>query len=104
MQINLETLISSPEYRQLMHKRHQLVWPLLLLTLGSYFAFILAIAFAPASLGRPLVEGGIISIGIVLGLGLIFLNFFITFLYVRGANRAIEPMIKTIQSKMGENP
>lgn len=102
MTVNLETLTSLPEYHALMHKRARLVWPLLLLTVFSYVGFILAIAFAPASLGTPVVEGGVVSIGILLGLALIFLNFIITLLYVRGANRHIEPLIKQVHAAVGE--
>lgn len=100
--MNLETLTSLPEYQALIEKRKRLVWPLLLLTLVSYIGFILAIAFAPAALGTPVQEGGVISVGILLGLGLIVLNFVITWLYVRGANRHIQPLIAKIQAATGE--
>lgn len=102
MTVNLETLEALPEYHTLIRKRAKLVWPLLLLTVLSYVGFILIIAFAPSALGRPVVEGGVISIGILLGLALIVLNFVITLLYVRGANRTIEPLVAHIHASLGE--
>ncbi len=102
MSTSLETLVGKPEYQALLHKRKQFVWPLLLLTVAAYFVFILAIAFAPAALGKPLHEGGTISIGIVFGLGLILFNFVITLIYVRAANRHIEPLIKNVHTAVGE--
>lgn len=102
MTTSLENLTATPEYQELVHKRNRLVWPLLLLTVGAYFAFILMIAFSPASLGKPLHEGGVVSIGIVLGLLLILFNFVITLLYVRAANRDIEPLIAKVHQVVGE--
>ena len=101
MPINLNTLTASPEYQALITKRTRLIWPLLLLTVASYIAIILTIAFFPAELGRK-VGDGVISIGILLGLGLILLNFVITLLYVRGANRDLEPLIARVQALAGE--
>ena len=102
MHTNLDSFTSSIEYRTLLAKRRRLIWPLLILTLVSYFSFILAIAFAPAALGKP-VGDGVISIGILLGLGLIVLNFVITLLYVRSANRTIEPLIARVHAVVGES-
>lgn len=102
MTVNLDTLTTLPEYHALMQKRTRLVWPLLVLTVVSYVGFILAIAFIPSALGKPVAEGGVVSIGIVLGLALIVLNFVITLLYVRGANRHIEPLIKQVHAAVGE--
>jgi uncharacterized membrane protein (DUF485 family) len=96
MKHDIATLTASGDYRALIHQRHRVVWPLLCLTVLSYLGFILLIAFAPASLGVPVVEGGVISVGILLGLALIVLNFIITLLYVRAANRHIEPLIARI--------
>ena len=99
MEDRLATLTASDEYRELLHQRHRIVWPLLWLTVLTYFAFVLLIAFAPASLGVPIVKGGVISVGIILGLALIVLNFLVTWLYVRAANRHIEPLIAKLHSK-----
>jgi uncharacterized membrane protein (DUF485 family) len=101
MSTNLERFTSSPAYQELIAKRNKIIWPLAVLTFGSYFAFILAIAFSPASLGKPL-GGGPVSIGILLGLALILFNFLITFLYVRAANRDLEPLIARVQAQKGE--
>lgn len=102
MPINLTALTASPEYNALIAKRNRLIWPLLILTIAAYIAFILAVAFAPAALGKPIMEGSVISVGILFGLGLIIFNFVITLIYVRGANRDIEPLIARVQQLAGE--
>lgn len=96
MEQRLTALMQSEEYRALIHQRHRIVWPLLWIAILSYQAFVLLIAFMPASLGKPVVEGSVVSIGIVLGLALLLFNFVITLLYVRAANRHIEPLIVRI--------
>lgn len=101
MSNHLERLTASPEYHALIAKRNQLIWPLAIITIAAYVAFILAIAFKPQALGEPIGDG-VISIGIVLGLGLIFLNFVITLIYVRRANRIIEPLIARVHAVVGE--
>ncbi len=97
----LHRITQAPEYHELITKRSRLIWPLAILTVAAYVAFILAIAFVPHALGEPIGEG-VISIGIVLGLALIIFNFVITLLYVRGANRTIEPLIARLQAAVGE--
>ena len=97
----LQRITQTPEYNELISKRSKLIWPLAVLTVAAYVAFILAIAFAPHALGTPIGDG-VISIGIVLGLALIIFNFVITLLYVRGANRTIEPLIARVQATVGE--
>lgn len=102
MSSQLHRITQAPEYHALLHKRSQLIWPLTFVTIASYVAFILAIAFEPQALGTPIHDGSVVSIGIVLGLALIILNFVITLLYVRGANRTIEPLIAKVHAAVGE--
>lgn len=89
-----------PEYAALTHARKKILWPLSIITIVGYFALILAIAFIPEALGNPLGDG-VTSIGIVLGLGVIFLCFIITGIYVYYANRVLEPLNQAILKKAG---
>lgn len=102
MSINLEYLSKTEEYKQLKIARYRLVMPLLLLTVISYMTFILTIAFNLKSLGKSF-GGSVISLGIIIGFGLILLIFLITFYYVFKANRSLEPLIIQIQVKAQEN-
>lgn len=100
MNQNLALFTSSPEYLTLLAKKKRIIWPLFILTVGMYVAYILAIAFAPHALATP-VGGGVISIGIWLGLGLILFNFVVTLIYVYLANRQIEPLVAQLHAKVG---
>lgn len=103
MHRDIEQLTSLPEYHSLVRTRDKIIWPLLIATVAAYMVFILAIAFTPSLLGRPVVSGGVVSVGILLGLALIFFNFVITLLYVRLANRDIEPLIAQMHKAAGES-
>lgn len=87
-----------PEYTRLTRARSRIVWPLAIFTVIGYFGLVLAIAFSPDSLGRP-ISDGVTSIGVVLGLGVIFLCFIVTGIYVYYANRIIEPLTKAVVNK-----
>lgn len=101
MGATLSSLSSSDEYKILMGRRRRLIWPLLAVTVAVYMAFILMIAFFPAALGMKVGDSAL-SLGILLGLGLILFNFLITLFYVRRANRDIEPLIAKVHAVMGE--
>ena len=84
---------TSPEYIQLMAKRKHIAWVLTLVVTLSYFSFIFLLAFDPKSLGAT-IEGSVVSLGLMLGLALIAGTFVVTWLYVRYANKHIEPLVK----------
>ncbi|MBT3826978.1 MAG: DUF485 domain-containing protein [Nitrosomonadales bacterium] len=75
----------------------KIICPLLFLTIAPYFCFIGVIAFKP-KIFSALIVNTHISLGIFLGLFLIFLIFLITLLYVHFANKYIEPEIRAINN------
>lgn len=96
-----EKIRQMPEYIALTQARKKIVWPLSIATIIAYFSLVLTIAFAPQVLGNS-VGDGVTSVGIVLGLGIIFLCLIITGIYVAYANRVIEPLTRAIVQKAGE--
>jgi uncharacterized membrane protein (DUF485 family) len=89
-----------PEYSALIRARKKIVWPLSATVVLAYFALILTIAFDPAVLGTP-VGSGVTSLGVVLGLGLIFFCMLVTGIYVYYANTVLEPLTRAIVEKAG---
>ena len=77
---------SNPKYHELVSKRAKFAWILAALMLLIYYGFILIIAFSKESLGQPLWEGSITTVGIPVGLGVIVSAFILTGIYVRRAN------------------
>jgi uncharacterized membrane protein (DUF485 family) len=91
---------AMPEYQELLSRRRALIVPLAIVTLVIYYAFILALAFFPEALSVRMGEG-VTTIGIWIGLGVIFATFAITGIYVRKANQEIETLLHKIQEKAG---
>lgn len=75
----------DPEFRALLRRRTRFAWGLSAAMAAIYFGFILVVAFAPGFLATPL-GGGITTIGIPAGVGVILAAFVLTGLYVRRAN------------------
>jgi uncharacterized membrane protein (DUF485 family) len=99
----LSVIGALPEYRELIHKRHRVATPLTILILVAYFAFILMVAYTPHILAMPIVAGGVTTVGIVFGLGLILITFGITAFFVWYANSRLEKLLHIIQQKVVEH-
>ncbi|MCC6076195.1 DUF485 domain-containing protein [Pseudomonas sp. GCM10022188] len=89
-------IYANPRFQELVAKRGRFAWLLAIIMLVAYYAFILVIAFDPKLLGAPLSEGGIITWGIPAGLGLIFLSFILTGIYVQRANGEFDRITQEI--------
>ncbi|HSR63644.1 MAG TPA: DUF485 domain-containing protein [Gammaproteobacteria bacterium] len=76
----------SEAFHRYIAKRQRFTWTLSILMLLVYFLFILFIAFAPEILGRPLMEGSVITIGIPIGIAIIVFAFLLTGWYVHKSN------------------
>ncbi len=97
--IDYSAIAEMPEYQALVAKRKALTWPLLLLTMVIYFSFILTIAFVPEALSGT-VGSGVISVGLMVGMGVIFATFAITGIYVYQANHSLEKLTDEIHRKL----
>lgn len=100
--MQIDAIRRLPEYEALTRARKKIMWPLSLATIVVYFALILAIAFYPAALGTP-IAGGVTSVGVVLGLGVILFCMVVTGIYVHYANTVLEPLTRAIRQKAGSD-
>ncbi|MGQ0588893.1 MAG: DUF485 domain-containing protein [Sphingosinicella sp.] len=92
---------AHPGYRALVRTRRRLAWTLSAVMLAAYFGYILLIAFDPQWLATP-IGGGVTTIGIPIGLGLILLGIALTALYVRRANRDFDARLEAILKDAAE--
>lgn len=97
----LKRLSESDAYKDLCASRSKAVWPLAILMLLAYYSFILVIAFNPELFATKIGDGHT-SLGIVCGFAVILFTFLITGIYVRKANKDLEPKIEAIQKEFGE--
>ena len=89
----------NPRFPELVAKRGRFSWILAVVMLVAYYAFILMIAFDPKVLGMPIEAGSVTTWGIPAGLGLIFMSFILTGIYVQRANGEFDRMTQEILSE-----
>jgi cation/acetate symporter len=91
-----ERMRSNPKFQELVRTRGRFAWTLAITVLAVFYGFVMIVAFRPAFLGRPLREGGALTIGVAFGL-FIFVSFWLlTALYVRRANAEFDALTDEI--------
>lgn len=88
---------ASPEFDKLRTTLRRFVFPMSVFFLLWYAVYVLLGAFAHDFMGTPV--WGNINIGLILGLLQFVTTFGITFLYVRFANRDLDPQAENIRQK-----
>ncbi|WP_405375200.1 MULTISPECIES: DUF485 domain-containing protein [unclassified Microbacterium] len=88
----------SPRFVELKKKHRSVVFPLAVLFLVWYFAFVLLSSFAPDFMAQQV--WGHITIGLLLGLGQFVTTFAITTGYVSYANRTLDPISSEIRNDL----
>ncbi len=78
----LERIRRDPRFDQLCRSRGHLAWTLSAIMLIVYVGFLLLVAFGGDFLATPLVAGGVTTIGIAIGVGVILVAIVLTAIYV----------------------
>lgn len=96
----VDKIRNNPKYQELVSKRTRFGWLMAAIMLAIYFSFIMVIAFAPESLGRPLGPDSATTIGIPIGIGVIVSAFVLTGIYVYRANREFDRLTREIREEV----
>ena len=91
-----DEVVSDPRYQQLVRRRGRFTLILTIIMLVAYFGYVALVAFDKPFLARP-IGGGVTSLGIPVGVGLILLAILLTGLYVRRANRDYDPLVDALR-------
>lgn len=91
---------ASPEFQELRSKLRRFVFPMSAAFLIWYSTYVLLGAFATDFMAIRV--WGNINVGILIGLGQFLTTFLITFIYVRFANREIDPRAEAIRAELEE--
>lgn len=86
---------SDPQFHDLVRRRARLAWFLSGLMIVIYFGFVLTIAYFPGLLSQSL-AGGVTTVGIPVGIGVIVSAFVLTGIYVARANTTFDALTKEI--------
>jgi uncharacterized membrane protein (DUF485 family) len=89
---------ASPEFQDLRNRLRRFVFPMTAVFLLWYFVYVLLGAFAHDFMAAKV--WGDINVGIVIGLGQFATTFLITFIYVRFANRELDPRAEAIRNEL----
>lgn len=87
---------NNPRYVELVKKRSSFAWKLSFLIFIVYYTFIMIIAFNPTILGNT-IGNGVTTIGMPIGLAIIFLCFLLTGIYTRRANKEFDKLTDEIK-------
>ncbi len=87
---------ANPKYQELKRKRSSFGWWLTLLMMVVYYGYIALIAWNKPFLAQKMSAGGVISIGIPMGIGVLVFTIIITWIYVRRANGEFDALNEEI--------
>jgi uncharacterized membrane protein (DUF485 family) len=77
---------ANPKYQHFIRMRNTYSIVMSILGFIAYYGFIVLVAFDKGFLSQKLSAGGVTSIGIPIGVGVILFTIMITWIYVRRAN------------------
>ncbi len=89
---------ASPEFQELRNRLRRFVFPMTAVFLLWYFVYVMLGAFAHDFMATKV--WGDINVGILIGLGQFVTTFLITFIYVRFANRELDPRAEAIRNEL----
>lgn len=93
-----EQMQATPEFAELRRKLRRFVFPMSAAFLIWYLLYVLLASFAPAFMAIPV--AGNINVGLVIGLLQFVTTFVITTLYVRYADRHLDPAAEKIRHQI----
>ncbi|WP_374118714.1 DUF485 domain-containing protein [Allokutzneria sp. A3M-2-11 16] len=92
------TMQASPEFGDLRRRLRRFVFPMTVLFLGWYLLYVILADYAHGFMSIKVV--GNINVGLVLGLLQFVSTFLITTLYVRHANKNLDPLAEDLRRRV----
>jgi len=97
-QAEFEHVQSSDEFVQLRRKFRNFAFPMTLVFVFWYFLYVLLSTYAVGFMSIPLI--GYVNVGLAMGLAQFATTFGITWLYVRHANRHLDPLAAQLRDDL----
>ena len=87
-----ERMRVNPKYQELIATRGRFAWTLSIIVLVLFYGFVMAVAFIPGTLGQPVSEGAMLTVGVAVELFLFIFFWALSALYVNRANGAFDAL------------
>jgi uncharacterized membrane protein (DUF485 family) len=94
-------ILDDPEFLKLVRQKNAVTVILTIVELVLYFGFIALIAYNKPFLAEKISEGSSITVGIPIAVGVIFISWILTGIYVLWANNKYDAMVKGVRERMG---
>lgn len=88
----------SPQFAKLRKTYRSFTFPMSIAFFVWYIIYVLTAVYAPAFMAKPVI--GSLNVGVMFGLAQFVTTFLITWIYIRYANRNIEPQAAAIRKEM----
>lgn len=89
---------ASPEFQDLRRRLRRFVFPMTAVFLAWYAVYVLLATYASDFMATKVI--GNVNLGVILGLGQFVTTFLITALYVKFANRELDPRATAIRDEL----
>jgi uncharacterized membrane protein (DUF485 family) len=99
--ISAHQILDDPEFKKLVKQKNAVSTVLTIVELVLYFGFIALIAYNKPFLAQKMSEGSAITIGIPIAVGVIFLSWILTGIYVFWANNKYDAMVQSVKDRLG---
>jgi cation/acetate symporter len=87
---------ANPKFQELVARRGRFAWTLAIIVLVMFYGFVMTVAFNPLSLGKPVAEGSMLTVGVAVELFMFIFFWVLTALYVKRANSEFDALTQEI--------
>jgi len=98
---SVHQILEDPEFKALASQKNTVSLILTIIELVLYFGFIALIAYNKPFLAQKVADGSAITIGIPIAVGVIFLSWVLTGVYIFWANTTYDEMVKRVKKRFG---
>src|SRR5512137_2969790 len=91
-----ERMRANPKFQELVSRRSRFAWTLAAVVLSMFYGFVMVVAFNPVSLGQPLSEGSMLTVGVAVEFFMFVFFWVLTAVYVKRANTEFDALTQEI--------
>ena len=97
---SVKEVLADPDFKQLYSSRMKIAWTLTFLELALFYGFVWLVSYHKPFLAQKM-GGSATTIGIPIAVGVIFLSWVFTAIYVQWANTTYDGLVKKVKDKIG---